>query len=515
MARFSPAHRTLIPLGAGRQKRPASADHIVRPSGSRGICALKEKLTTQPRRRADSRAIIILIALITFAACISCSEKPPRQSVLFITIDTLRADHLGCYGYPRETSPSIDALADRSIVFENCISQATSTLPSHASIFTSLYPPAHGGIHNIAGLSKDVPSLVGVFKKGGYATGAVISNLVLESRFGLNQGFQTFDEELHSRELNRLKFRERRADAATDAAISWLQKKGGRPFFLWVHYVDPHGAYYPPPEYRRMFVDDPLYTEEEELPIGEKNFIPKTIPKYQNLFEAKNPSYYISQYDGEIRFTDDHVGRLLGFLDESGLSSDTIVVVTADHGESFTERDLYFTHTFRTYDEQAVIPLIIHFPDMETSKRVEAQVRAIDIIPTLLDRLDLENPHPVHGQSLMEVITADAPPPADFAIIYSDHGMDIFDNVMGAQRSIRTRQWKLTRNSRDGSLELYNIENDPKETNNLAAVRPKVAKQMEKLLDTKEKEIEKATILKTKLSPELIEQLNSFGYLTK
>ena len=476
---------------------------------------MKEKQSTKDRLRVGGRAILALIVLVILPALISCSKEPPRQNVLFITIDTLRADHLGCYGYPRETSPSIDALADRSIVFDNCVSQATSTLPSHASIFTSLYPPAHGVIHNIASLSKDVPSLVGVFRENGYATGAVISNLVLESRFGLNQGFQTFDEELDSRELNRLKFRERRADSATDAAIRWLKKKSDRPFFLWVHYVDPHGAYYPPPEYRRMFVDDQWYTEGEELPIGAENFIPGTIPKYQDLFGAKNPSYYISQYDGEIRFTDDQIGRLLEFLDESGLSSDTIVTVTADHGESFTERDLYFTHSFRTYDEQAVIPLIIHFPDMATHKRVEAQVRAIDIMPTLLDRLDLKNPHTVHGRSLMESIVADAPPPADFAIVYSDHGMEVFDTVMGAQKSIRTRQWKLTRNSRDGSLELYDLANDPRETNNLAAVRPEVAKQMEKLLDAREKEIEKATILKSKLSPELIEQLDSFGYLTK
>ncbi len=476
---------------------------------------MNEKQATKHKRRAGCRAIIALIALVIFPACVSCSKEPSRQNVLFITIDTLRADHLGCYGYPRNTSPSIDALAEKSIVFDNCVSQATSTLPSHASIFTSLYPPAHGVVNNIVGLSKDVPSLVGVFRDNGYTTGAVISNLVLESRFGLNQGFQTFDEALDSRELNRLKFRERRADSATDAAINWLKKNGGRPFFLWVHYVDPHGAYYPPPEYRRMFVDDQWYTEGEELPIGAENFIPKTIPKYQNLFGAKNPSHYISQYDGEIRFTDDHVGRLLDFLDESGLSSDTILTVTADHGESFTERDLYFTHTFRTYDEQAIIPLIIHFPDMTTNRRVEAQVRAIDIMPTLLDRLDLKNPHPVHGQSLMELIADDAPPPADFAIVYSDYGMEVLDTVMGAQKSIRTRKWKLTRNSRDGSLELYNIENDPRETNNLAAVKPEVAKQMEKLLDAKEKEIEKATILKSKLSPELIEQLDSFGYLTK
>jgi len=456
-----------------------------------------------------------LVLLCMFSFCVSCSKKAPRQSVLFITIDTLRADHLGCYGYPRETSPSIDAFAENSIVFDNCISQATSTLPSHTSIFTSLYPPAHGVIHNIAGLSEDVPSLVKVFRDNGYSTGAVVSNVVLASRFGLNQGFQTYDETLDSHELNRRKFRERRADSATDAAIKWLQGKKGKEFFLWVHYVDPHGAYYPPPEYREMFVGDEWFVEGEELPISPENIAPKSIPKYQELFGEGNPSYYISQYDGEVRFTDDHVGRLLAFLEEAGYAPNTIVVITADHGESFTERDLYFTHTFRAYDEQAVLPLIVRLPDLAIKKRVVAQVRAIDIMPTLLDALGLENPYPVHGQSLMDLITADAEPPADHAITYSDHGMEVFDSVVGAQKSIRTSRWKFIRNSRDGSFELYNLERDPFEKNNLADVEPAIAAEMAKQLDDREREIRKTAVRKSKLPPELVEQLESFGYLTK
>lgn len=476
---------------------------------------LKKEGIKSRRLYIPHRLSFVLAVLGLLCVCLSCSRNPARQNVLFITIDTLRADHLGCYGYPRETSPSIDAFAARSVVFDNCVSQATSTLPSHASIFTSLYPPAHGVIHNITGLRKDVPSLIRVFSDNGYATGAVISNLVLESRFGLQQGFQTYDETLDSRELHRKKFRERRADSATDAAINWLRNKKRAEFFLWVHYVDPHGAYYPPPEYREMFVDDEWFEKGEKLPIAAKNFVAKTIPKYQELFGNDNPSYYISQYDGEIRFTDDHVGRLLKFLDESGLAPNTIVVVTADHGETFTERDLCFAHTFRTYDEQAIIPLIIRFPDPSIHKRINAQVRAIDIMPTLLDKLDLENPYPVHGQSLMKLITSDENPPVDFAIIYSDYGMEFFDSEMGAQKSIRTQQWKLTLNSRDGSLELYSLENDPFETHNLAESQPAVLKQMEKLLHDRETEFKKGAVRQPKLSAELIEQLDSFGYLAK
>jgi arylsulfatase A-like enzyme len=422
---------------------------------------------------------------------------------------------LGCYGYARETSPAIDAFAKKSILFESCISQATSTLPSHASIFTSLYPPAHGVINNVSRLAPSVPSLIRVFRDNGFATGAVISNVVLESQFGLRQGFQTYDETLESHELNRRNFSERRADAATDAAVEWLQGKEGKRFFLWTHYIDPHGAYHPPPEYQEMFLNDDLYSEGEELPISAEDFVPNTIPQYQALFENKNPSYYIAQYDGEIRFTDDQIGRLFQFLERSGLMSNTIVIVTADHGETFTERDLCFTHTFRTYDEQAVIPLIIHFPDLGSAKRIDEQVRAIDIMPTLLDRLGLENPYPIHGTSLMRLITSGEKPPAEFAVTYSDHGIEFLDSVIGAQKSIRTLRWKLTRNSRDGSRELYNLLEDPFEKNNLAQVEPVVLNAMGKLFDDWEKGIERATVRKPRLSPEQIEQLKSLGYFAE
>ncbi len=467
------------------------------------------------RRRVLGGILFAGLLLLIFMAPQSCNRRQPRHNVVFITIDTLRADHLGCYGYPRQTSPAIDAFAQNSVLFENCVSQATSTLPSHTSIFTSLYPPAHGVTHNVARLSPEVPSLVRVFKSNGYITGAIISNLVLESRFGLSQGFQTYDEKLKSRELNRKKFLERRADATTDAAIEWLRSAKEKRFFLWVHYIDPHGAYYPPPEYRRMFLGDDWYSEEEEMPIDSENFVSGTIPGYQAHFGNKNPSYYIAQYDSEIRFTDDQIGRLLQYLGQSDLISNSIIVITADHGETLAERDLCFTHTFRTYDEQAVIPLIIHFPDPELRKRIGAQVRAIDIIPTLLDKLGLQNPYSIHGASLMKLITSGEEPPADFAVIYSDYGMDFFDSVMGARKSIRTRRWKLTQNSLDGSMELFNLEEDPLEKNDLSQQEPTIVNEMTKLLEDWEKGITKATVSRTRLSPERIEQLKSFGYLAE
>lgn len=471
------------------------------------------------KRNCTSKTLLLKTTIALAFLCLStlspgCSDKASRQNVLFITVDTLRADHLGCYGYPRNTSPSIDAFAEKSVVFENCISQSTSTMPSHASMFTSLHPPAHGVITNVSRLSENIPSLVTVFKDNGYMTGAIISSFVLESDQGLAQGFKTYDETLESSELNRAEYRERPADMATDAAKRWLQEHKGDPFFLWVHYIDPHGAYFPPGEYREMFVGDEWYLEGKDVPISD-SLAPGTIPKYQELPGINNTSHYIAQYDAEIRFADDHIGRLLRFLEEAGLGMSTIVVLTADHGESLTERDHFFAHSFRTYDEQAVIPLLIRFPGLGVHRRIEAQVRAIDIMPTLLDRLGLTNPHNIHGQSLMKLITSGEKSPPDFAVVYSEYGIKLLELSIGAQKSIRTSEWKLTRNSRDGTWELYNLEEDPLETTNLADNEPIKLEQMRKLLEDQEAKMKKASVEMSRLTPEQIEQFNAFGYLAK
>ncbi len=224
-------------------------------------------LKREKKQYALRGVAIAFVCLCVGAVFLTCSGKPPRQNVLFITIDVLRADHLGCYGYPRETSPAIDAFAQESILFENCISQSTSTVPSHASIFTSLNPPSHGVITNVARLSDEIPSLVKVFESNDYSTGAIVSSFVLQSDRGLTQGFETYDETLGSPELNRREYRERRADSATDTAISWLRERGEEDFFLWVHYIDPHGAYYPPEEYREMLSRTPTTTMRRRIPV--------------------------------------------------------------------------------------------------------------------------------------------------------------------------------------------------------------------------------------------------------
>lgn len=434
--------------------------------------------------------------------------------MVLITIDTLRADHLGCYGYPRNTSPTIDALAQNATVFTQCVSQSTGTLPSHSSIFCSLNPPSHGAVHNLSALSPEVPSLVRLFRDNGYRTGAVVSSAVVHSGSGLNQGFQDYNDSLDSTELNRNNA-ERRADSTTGAAIEWIWKRNGERFFLWIHYIDPHGAYYPPEQYRQLFVDDKYYSEEGELPIGETHFQPNVIPLYQALPASREPANYISQYDAEIRFVDEHINRLLQFMKKTDLMANTIIVVTSDHGEILTGRDFYFSHSIRTYDELALIPLIVYFPNAPAHRRIDEQVRAIDILPTIMDRLKIKNPHPIHGRSLMPLVRGDAEFEPKPAIVFSEYGSPKLDEKVGAQRTIRTETWKFTQNAPDGSEELYNLVDDPAEKTNLADRETEVLNSMKEMLEKWEKSITTRKVAKPELSRKMIEQLESLGYTAK
>jgi arylsulfatase len=459
---------------------------------------------------------LCLVAIVVGIVFLSGSlSKEPPENVILITIDTLRADHLGCYGYPRATSPAIDRLAEKSVVFDRCVSQATSTLASHASIFTSLYPPSHGVTTNAMALSENIPSLVRVFRDNGYQTGAVVSSIIVRSTFGLDQGFQEYDEELGPPELNREVYRQRRADATTTAALAWLDRNKGEKVFLWIHYIDPHGAYYPPEGYRDLFVNDEWYEEGGQLPLGPSDFVRNSIPSYQALFGIRDPAYYIAQYDAEIRFVDDQLARLLAYLEDSAWMSKTITVITSDHGETLNEREYPFSHGTRTYEEQAVIPLIMNFADSDVTKRIDEQVLALDIMPTLLDKLGMEHLYPIHGSSLMPLIRSGDRRAARPAVVFSDHGTEFYDLQVGAQQSISTGEWKYTQNSWDDTEELYNLEKDPLEQMNLAGQDEETLNRMRTLFGQWEQGIERVPASRPEMTSDFIEQIESLGYVVK
>ncbi|MEQ8762976.1 MAG: sulfatase-like hydrolase/transferase [Planctomycetota bacterium] len=301
--------------------------------------------------RSPARAGLWL-SLALLGSLAACSDPKPKR-LLLITLDTTRADRLGCYGKDDAGTPNLDALAKRGALFERAFAHVPSTLPSHASILTGSYPPRHGAREN--GLYRLTPAsetLAEVLSSRGYRTGAVFAARPLDPRFGLDQGFESYEGPGtgggHQFEW--------RADQVTQRALKWLERhQDDESTFLWVHYFDPHKTYAPPSEYQARHPSDP--------------------------------------YQGEIAYTDAQIGVLLAGLERLGMLEDTIVAVTADHGESLGEHG-ESTHSIFVYDATLHVPLILAGPTLPEGRRVPELVRTVDIVPTLLEALDQSDPAP-------------------------------------------------------------------------------------------------------------------------
>src|SRR5947208_10135113 len=290
-------------------------------------------------------------------------------NVVFITVDTLRADHLGCYGDKQIRTPNIDALAADGIRFERAYAAVPVTLPSHTVIFTGTYPML-SGVHDFAAnkLSPNQPTLASVLKDNGYTTGAIIGSAVLDSRFGLNHGFDFYYDHFDFNRLqeSNLDEMERPGNIVADLTLDWLSKNYQKKFFLWMHLYDPHYAYHPPAPY--------------------------------------GAHYHARPYDGEIAFADAQVGRLIEFLKSKSLYRNTLIVLSGDHGESLGEHGEK-THGFFIYNATLHVPLIIHLPGDIHARTVQNLVNLADLMPTVLAALDVQIPAQVQGQSLLPLIS--------------------------------------------------------------------------------------------------------------
>ncbi|MBW2288365.1 MAG: sulfatase [Deltaproteobacteria bacterium] len=360
--------------------------------------SIEKSSRTDPGRRTSALAAMTccLAAAWLPLACGPANES--RPNVLLITIDTLRADHLGTYGFRFDVSPEIDALAEQSVVFERAIAASGKTAPSHAAIMTSGYTREHSiGHGNGTSTLSDRVTLAEIFHEAGYATAAFVSNILLTRRIGFDRGFEVFDDELSAPESNRPKVVERLAPDTTARAIEWLNARNERPFFLWVHYQDPHGPYTPPAEAADRF-DIPGAPDEAELPVRAGNNASGGIPPYQALPGLYRVSEYRSRYAGEIFFADEWVGKLLARAGADD-KRETIVLLTADHGESFGEYGHYFKHTHTTTPDVAHVPLILRAPGL-TPERRDDLVSHVDIAPTLLELAGLRASSDASGVAL-------------------------------------------------------------------------------------------------------------------
>jgi arylsulfatase A-like enzyme len=415
-------------------------------------------------RLAARWALVLLACLI-----VSCGVEDKRLNLVIIGVDTLRRDHLGCYGYGRETSPNIDGLAARSVLFEDAVSQAPWTLPSFATMLTSLYPTQHGAgdlhSHSTASygtrINTSFPPLAMMLLKKGYSTGAVVNAPALAPELGIDRGFEFYSATP--------RWTRRLADETTQDALDWIDENSKSPFFIFVHYFDPHLDYEPPAPYDTLF--DPGYTGR----IG-RSFTNEDYYKMQEtLVQEDDPharaewDHIRALYDGEIRFTDKAVGELLDGLDKRGLAENTLIVFLSDHGEEFFDHK-GFEHGHTLYNELIKVPLMFSLPGrLPRAKRIQEQVRILDVVPTVLEILGIRPWTHLEGASLMPLITGQGEfasggaslLPARFA--YSEsmlHGPE--------KKSLTAYPWKFIYDTVTEEKMLFNLADDPGEKHNMA-----------------------------------------------
>jgi arylsulfatase A-like enzyme/Flp pilus assembly protein TadD len=431
-------------------------------------------------------AVVLAIVLIRVEKISGPSIGPLSRdldltgaNVLLITLDTTRADRIGSYGYGAAETPRLDALASEGVLFEHAVTPTAFTLPSHSSIMTGLYPPFHGVRLNGGAALADVQTTLAERLAGaGYRCGAVVAAFVVDQRWGLSQGFERYDDDFEMAPDQKLDLAgvQRPGDRVVDIGLEWLEQSDERPFFAWLHFYDPHIPYDPPEPYRSRF----------------------------------GGSGKSGLYDGEIAFTDAQVGRLLDWLDERGLAENTIVVVVGDHGESLGDHGEK-EHGYYIYDATVRVPLIVRVPgsDLE-GVRVPAQVRTIDVLPTVLDLVGVEMPDPLHGQSLVPLMLD--PEKAGPENAYSESMSVHLQYGWSALYSVRTSSYKFIDAPRE---ELYDLSQDPSESENLLKQEPEVAQGLRSTLAALREEILAGApeIQEADLDEETLGMLAALGYV--
>ncbi|HEY0781056.1 MAG TPA: sulfatase [Thermoanaerobaculia bacterium] len=408
------------------------------------------------QRRAVSVAARVagLAAALLAAGC--RSKAPPPRNVILIVVDTLRADHLGVYGYPRDTSPNFDALARGAALFTNARSQASCTYPSVNSILTSRYPAAFFGQPDDAmGIPAAIPSLADILHSRGFHTVAISASPIVRrhwSRFnpkgGYDRGFEVFDEQCLWKS----------ADCMTAAALPHLHSDPARPLFLYLHYLDPHGPYSPPARLRE-FATGP--TDKDFIRRGDPNPIADHLYKGgpDPHVTADDLRYLVGLYDDEIAYFDDQLGKLLRAIDAAGLRDDTLLVLAADHGEEFLEHG-NVKHCHSLYDALVHTPLVVRVPGTVPHPRITAPVENLDIVPTILDYLRLPAPPSgLAGRSLRAAIEGG---PAPEAPVYQR-------SAQGSLRSIADGRFKLIHDLDSRGFQLFDLAHDAGETRDVLA----------------------------------------------
>ncbi len=418
--------------------------------------------------------MVLGLILVSLAVYFRSPVRP--RNVVLISVDTLHAGHLSCYGYRGIETPNIDRLALEGVVFDNAATSVPLTLPAHASIFTGRNPLRHGVVDNYTStLREEEETLAEVLEADGYATGGFVGAYVLDSSWGTAQGFDVYFDDFDTRgpELQSVEANTRSGDEVLERALPWLRRQDEDPFFLFIHFFDPHMPYDPPEPYRTNCDKD-----------------------------------LVSCYDGEIAFVDSLVGKLVSELESLGVLDESLLILLGDHGESLGDHG-ESTHGFFLYDSTVRVPLIVKGPGIPASERVQAQVRTVDILPTVLDLLGLASRSNLDGVSLRPLLFDPEEDPELLAYIESRYPQLHFG--WAPLGGLRSSSYKFVDAPR---RELYDLSVDPGETRNLAEERPDVAEELASKL-----EMIRGDVTPTKREPHLpdpetVERLRALGYVT-
>ena len=473
----------------------------------------------------------------TPAAEVAQSSQLTRlPNLLMVTLDTTRADRMGAYGYERAQTPAFDGLAQKGILFEEAFSQIALTGPSHLGLFTGTGPWRHGNLLNAVPLPEDRPMLSERLSEAGYTTGGFVSAYVLNSDFGFDRGFQVYDDvggveapllarlrAVWERRFNPHGVVERRGDRTVDRALSWLgQQESSRPWMMWVHLFDAHGPYEPPAPFDTAFYTGNPRSEEHNS-MDQVEGVADYLK--ESLVGIRDVDWVLAQYDGEIAFADLQLQRLLDAVEARGEAQDTLVVVTADHGESLGDNGIWFDHGDDLYQASTQVPLVLSWPgQLAKGRRAKGPVELTDVLPTLLELMRLPVPDDIDGVSLMGTwITAHEREHArglcfDREANLAAKSAGEIERPTYRMSSIRTADMLyIHRESTGHGDELYAL--DALEENRLGRVQEDefgqritdfLQEQSEGLLSDGEEGIERSTV---PLSPAAKARLRALGYI--
>ncbi len=478
--------------------------------------------------RFSFKILFILAVFSGFVGCSQKSEQPEQRitasravdnpygidRIFLITIDTLRADHLGCYGYPRNTSPFIDSLAEKSILFTKAFSNSATTSPSHASLFTSLYPIQHKVIRNYHILDESFVTLAELMRDGGYQTAGVVSFAPLFIEGNLHRGFDFFFEPEYARKNVGRNAKYRVARDSVSAAIKWLNEQTpDERFFLWLHLFDPHTPRKPEKRFLRKFENK---SEEEFQSFTEFLLSDHKIPLKFYGNDPKKMTAAMNRYDAEVLFVDTELRRFYRRAEKNGLNARSLWIVTSDHGEGLGNHG-WGGHVKNIYNEQLHVPLIIHSPSDAFGKAsIDHVVNLVDLLPTITElggvslskRID-----GMQGESLVALFSEseEGNQPKGWAFAQSRR----FPSPKGPplKYALQEGDYKYIYHESHPD-EFFQLEKDPYETTSIAESETEKEKEMKGKIEKMIKEYGKPSKLKPRsMSKEIIEMLKDIGYV--